>query len=142
METVQGTVNVKWTGARMMQGVDSRGAAISIGYNRHADPPWSAVKPSDLLLLAAASCTAYDVVDILEKQREPLEGLEVLCTGEQQTEPPYNFVTIHIKYIIKGDVKPQKVDRAIKLSEEKYCSVLATLRAGVELSSEYEIQGR
>ncbi|HBX69884.1 MAG TPA: hypothetical protein DEH25_11045 [Chloroflexi bacterium] len=139
METVKGTVNLRWTGARMMLGTDSRGAAIPIGYNREADPPWNAVKPSDLLLLAAASCSAYDVVEILEKQREPLLGLDVQCTGEQITAQPYNFITVHLKYIVKGPVTPQKVERAIQLSEEKYCSVLATLRAGVELSSEYEI---
>ena len=139
METVKATVNLRWAGARMMLGVDSRGATISIGNNRKEDPAWSGVKPSDLLLLSAASCSAYDVVEILEKQREPLEGLDVQCMGEQKTEQPYNFVTIHLKYIVKGLVSPEKVERAIRLSEEKYCSVLATLRPGVELSSEFEI---
>ena len=139
METVKGTVNIRWAGARMMLGVDSRGAAIPIGFNREEDPAWKAVKPSDLLLLAAASCSAYDVVDILQKQREPLEGLDVQCCGEQITEQPYNFVKVHLKYIIKGAVNPQKVERAINLSEDKYCSVLATLRPSLEISSEYEI---
>ena len=139
MDTVKGTVNIKWTGARMMLGVDSRGAAIPIGFNRDADPPWSGVKPSDLLLLAAASCSAYDVVEILQKQREPLEGLDIQCTGEQITEQPYKFVSVQLKYVIKGAVNPKKVERAIQLSEEKYCSVLATLRPSIELSSEFEI---
>ena len=139
METVEGTVNIRWTGARMMMGVDSRGAAIPIGFNRDGDPPWKAVKPSDLLLLAAASCSAYDVVDILEKQREPLEGLDIQCRGEQIAEPPYAFVSVHMKYVIKGDVNPKKVERAIRLSEDKYCSVLATLRPSLKLSSEFEI---
>lgn len=139
METVKGTVNLRWAGSRMMLGVDSRGATIPIGFNRDADPIWSAVKPSDLLLLAAASCSAYDVVEILEKQREPLEGLDVQCTGAQITEQPYKFVTVHLKYIIKGAVNPKKVERAIKLSEDKYCSVLATLRPSLEISSEFEI---
>jgi putative redox protein len=139
METVEAIVNLKWTGARMMLGVDSRGAAIPIGFNRGAEPAWNGVKPSDLLLLAAASCSAYDVVEILEKQREPLEGLDIQCTGEQMTEQPYQFLKVHLKYFIKGDVNPKKVERAIQLSEDKYCSVLATLRPGVEISSEYEI---
>ena len=139
METVKGTVNIKWTGARMMLGVDSRGAAIPIGFNRDAEPAWSAVKPSDLLLLAAASCSAYDVVEILQKQREPLEGLDIQCSGEQITEQPYKFISVHLKYIIKGAVSPKKVERAIRLSEDKYCSVLATLRPSLEISSEFEI---
>jgi putative redox protein len=139
METAIGTVNIRWAGARMMLGVDSRGATIPIGFNREEDPTWNAVKPSDLLLLAAASCSAYDVVDILQKQREPLEGLDVKCSGEQITEQPYKFVRLRLKYIIKGAVNPQKVERAIKLSEDKYCSVLATLRPSLEFSSEYEV---
>jgi len=139
METVKGTVNIRWTGARMMMGIDSRGAAIPIGFNREVDPAWSAVKPSDLLLLAAASCSGYDIVEILEKQREPIEGLDVQCSGEQVIEQPYRFVSVHLEYIIKGDVNPKKVERAIQLSEEKYCSVLATLRPSLEISSEYKI---
>jgi putative redox protein len=139
METVKGSVNIKWAGARMMLGVDSRGAAIPIGYNRDADPTWNGVKPSDLLLLAAASCSAYDVIEILEKQRESVDELNVQCTGEQITEQPYKFVAVHLKYIIRGAVDPKKVERAIRLSEEKYCSVLATLRPSLTLSSEYEI---
>jgi putative redox protein len=139
METVKGTVNIKWAGARMMLGVDSRGATIPIGFNRDADPTWSAVKPSDLLLLAAASCSAYDVVEILQKQREPLDGLDIQCTGEQITEQPYNFISVHLKYLIKGAVDPKKVERAIKLSEDKYCSVLATLRPSLQISSEFEV---
>ncbi len=123
----------------MMLAVDSRGAAIPIGFNRDEDPVWSAVKPSDLLLLAAASCSAYDVVEILDKQREPLEALDIQCSGEQITEQPYNFINVHLKYIIKGAVNPKKVERAIKLSEDKYCSVLATLRPSLEISSEFEI---
>ncbi len=113
METVKGTVNLRWTGARMMLGVDSRGTVIPIGFNRDEDPVWSAVKPSDLLLLAAASCSAYDVVEILDKQREPLEALDIQCSGEQITEQPYNFINVHLKYIIKGAVNAKKVERAI-----------------------------
>jgi putative redox protein len=139
METVKGTVNLKWIGSRMMLGVDSRGAAIPIGYNRETDPGWKGVKPSDLLLLAAASCSAYDVVEILEKQREPLEALHVECVGEQMTEQPYSFISIHLHYVITGNVSPKKVERAIRLSEEKYCSVLSSLRAGVKITSDFEI---
>jgi putative redox protein len=139
MDTVKGTVNLKWTGARMMLGVDSRGAVIPIGFNREAEPNWNAIKPSDLLLLAAASCSAYDVVEILQKQREPLDSLEIECSGVQITEQPYNFTKIHLKYIITGAVNPKKVERAIQLSEDKYCSVLATLRPSLDISSEFEI---
>jgi putative redox protein len=79
------------------------------------------------------------VVDILGKQREPLAGLEVSCTGEQLPEPPYNFTCIHLHYVAKGSVNPAKLARAIQLSEEKYCSVINTLKPTVQVSSDFEI---
>ena len=97
------------------------------------------MKPSDLLLLAAASCSSYDVVNILTKQREPLQDLEVLCTGEQSEEPPYAFSNIHLHYVVKGPVNPKKVEKAIQLSEEKYCSVTNTLKHSVEITHDFEI---
>jgi putative redox protein len=132
------TVTVKWIDGNMMTGMDSNHVPIVIGGFTGA-VKWQGVKPSDLLLLAAASCSTSDVATILIKQREPLEKLEVICTGEQETEPPYQFVTLHLHYMIHGQINPEKLARAIYLSEEKYCSVLATIRSSVTLSSDYEI---
>ncbi len=134
-----GTVTVKWIESNFMSGIDSNGRPLSIGWSRQRQPEWTGVKPSDLLLLAAASCSTYDVVDILTKQREPLDDLEVICHGEQLPEPPYNFTCIHLHYRAKGAVNPTKLARAIQLSEEKYCSVLNTLKPTVQVSSDYEI---
>jgi putative redox protein len=97
------------------------------------------MKPSDLLLLSAASCSTHDVAMILNKQRQPLQGLEVVCTGEQMPEPPFSFTNIHLHYIVKGQCNPEKVARAIQLSEEKYCSILNTLRGTVALTSDFEL---
>lgn len=140
METVAGTVHLNWIGDRMSVGTDSRGQSIVIGHDRRNEPHKVAVKPSDLLLLAAASCSIYDVVTILEKQREPLESLEVTCTGEQMKDIPYTFVSVHLKYFVTGDVDPKKLERAIQLSEEKYCSVISTLKTVVKITSEFEIR--
>jgi putative redox protein len=90
--------------------------------------------------MSAASCSMYDVVTILKKQREPLESLDVYCTGEQASEPPHRFTHIHLQYQFKGKLKQGNVEKAISLSQDKYCSVLATLRNSVEISSDYEIQ--
>lgn len=133
------TVAVKWVESQLMTGMDSRGKSVILGDWRERDPEWEGLKPSDLLLLAAASCSAYDVIMILRKQRQPIEGLEVFCTAEQRPEPPYTFTKIHLHYSIRGSVDSTKVERAIKLSEDKYCSVLNTLRHGVELSSDFEV---
>ena len=134
-----GTVNVKWIESTFMTGIDSNGRPLSIGWSRKREPEWTGVKPSDLLLLAAASCSTYDVVDILTKQREPLDDLEVICSGEQMTEAPYTFTCIHLHYKVKGAVSPNKLARAIQLSEEKYCSVLNTLKPTVKVTSSSEI---
>jgi putative redox protein len=139
MDTIKGTVYVKWVESKFMTGVDSRGTPVELGRSIEREPQWSGLKPSDLLLLSAASCSTYDVLMILEKQREPVEDVEVICVGEQENEPPYRFVSIHIHYKVKGQVKPEKVERAINLSEEKYCSVTNTLKKAVNLSSDFEI---
>jgi putative redox protein len=133
------TVKVRWIEKFMMSVTGSNGHSVVVG--RSPDPQFQyvGIKPSELLLMAAASCSAYDVVDILTKQREPFEDLRVDCSGEQASEPPYTFTKIHLHYEVKGDVNPEKLERAISLSEEKYCSVLATLKFGVSISSDYEI---
>lgn len=134
-----GSVAVKWIESQLMTGVDSYGHPLVIGSWPEQEPAWAGLKPSDLLLLAAASCSAYDVVMILSKQREQLAGLEVVCSGEQAPEPPYAFTHIHLHYVVNGAVNRDKVARAIRLSEEKYCSVLNTLKPTVKLTSDFEL---
>lgn len=133
------TVEVKWIDSQLMVGVDSYGHPLITGSWPEKDPEWSALKPSDLLLLSAASCSGYDVIMILKKQREPIEGLEVICTAEQEAVPPFKFSKLHLHYRVKGNVSLENIGRAIKLSEEKYCSVINTLKPTVEISSDYEI---
>jgi organic hydroperoxide reductase OsmC/OhrA len=87
------------------------------------------MKPPDLLLVSLGSCTAYDVVNILEKKRQRLAGLEVAVTGEQGEEPPWPFRKIHLHYTLRGkELKEKAVQDAIELSEKKYCSISATVR--------------
>ena len=135
-----GTVGVKWLTSKLMTGVDLRGQTVVIGTWAEAEPPWKGIKPSDMLLLAAASCTAHDVVLILERTREPLVGLEVTCTGQQEEQPPYRFTDIHLSYTLYGELDPVKVERSIRLSEDKYCSVINTLKPGVAVTHDYEIK--
>jgi len=134
-----GAVKIRWVEKTMMVGTDSTGNSVVIGRSPENPERFAGIKPSDLLLLAAASCSTYDVVEILTKQREPLEDLQVICDGEQENKPPYTFTRIHLHYVVKGQVNAEKLARAIQLSEEKYCSVIATLRPGVPVSSDFEI---
>lgn len=135
-----GTVALKWIDSELMLGTDSFGHPLVIGSWPEQTPEWAGLKPSDLLLLSAASCSAYDVVMILKKQHEPLVGLEVTCSGTQQPAPPYAFTALHLHYTARGSVNEQKLARAIALSEDKYCSVVNTLRPTVTITSDYEIR--
>ncbi len=131
------TVHVRWIESKLMVGVDSFGRPLVMSSWPERDPQWRGLKPSDLLLLGAASCSMYDVVEILHKQRQPLVGLEVTCTGEQTTEPVYRFTHIHLHYRAVGNVDAAKLEKAIQLSAEKYCSVTNSLN--VEISRDFEI---
>ena len=98
------------------------------------------MKPSELLLSALAGCASVDVVDILAKKRTPLSHLEVQVTAEQDADPPWTFRKIHMLFRIKGEGLTEKnIKQAIALSEEKYCSVAATLRGEAEITTSYEI---
>jgi putative redox protein len=134
-----GTITLRWIEKYLMMLNDSNGHSIVVGRSPDEQFEWLGVKPSDLLLMAVASCSAYDVVQILTKQREPFTDFKVIVQSEQMPEPPYTFTRIHSKYILYGAINPEKLERAIQLSEEIYCSVINTLKPGVPISSEYEI---
>ncbi|RLC62963.1 MAG: peroxiredoxin, partial [Chloroflexi bacterium] len=98
------------------------------------------VSPSQLLLVALGGCTGYDVVSILEKKRQRLTGLEITVTGEQEADPPWAYRKIHVHYEVRGrGLDEGAVHKAIKLSEQKYCSVAATLRHAAEITYDYTI---
>lgn len=139
-------VALKWTGAdsKMFIGRDSFGHVLLSG-SWPSDSPewqeWKAIKPSDLLLLSLASCSAHDLVLILKRQRQAVTDLFVDVDGDQLAEPPYTFTDIHLHYVVEGDnLDPGKVERAINLSEEKYCSVAATIRGVAKITHSFEVK--
>lgn len=134
-----GSITLRWVEGHLMVASDSNGHSVVVGKSPDPDFEWAGIKPSDLLLMAVASCSVYDVVEILTKQREPLENMKVTCEGEQMPEPPYTFTRIHVHYLVRGRVQPERLEKAIALSEDKYCSVISTLRPGVPITSDYEI---
>ena len=134
-----GSVTLRWIEGTLMVANDTNGHSIVIGRSPDPQHTWLGVKPSDLLLMAAASCSAHDVVEIMNKQREPLEDLKIVCTGDQLSDPPYTFTRIHLHYIVTGAVTTEKLEKAIRLSEDKYCSVISSLKPGVPIFSDFEI---
>ena len=104
------------------------------------DEPGQGATPMELLTVALAGCTSMDVVSLLQKMRQPLEGLRVEVHGEKADEYPRRFVSLEVVYYLKGALDEKKVRRAIELSETKYCSVEATLRPAVSISSRYVLE--
>ncbi len=100
------------------------------------------ISPMKLLLLSVAGCTAYDVVMILQKMREPIEGLEVEISGKRREEHPKVYERVHLHYKIHGDVREEKAKRAIELSQDKYCSASAHIKlSGARLTYSFEVIG-
>jgi putative redox protein len=98
------------------------------------------VKPSDMMSMALIGCSSVDVVEILQKQRQELQQLTVTAESTQDDEPPWRFRKIHIHYQAIGkNIDLEKLGKAIKISEEKYCSVYATLKDAIEITHDYEV---
>ena len=137
----QGSVHAKWIEGDLFVGADRNGRPLLIGHDNQREPAWNAVKPSDLLMLGMITCSGLDVVDILAKQHQQLSDFQISATGDQSDEPPYAFSRIQIEYIFRGDhLNPALVQRAVELSENKYCSVMATVRPSCEITTHYRIE--
>jgi putative redox protein len=131
-----GTATVKWIDGKQFIGIDSTNHSVVLSTPGEG----IGIKPSDLLLVAIAACTAVDIVEILEKKRVTLTHLEITATGEQDQDPPWTFRKIRLHYKVGGrNLTDKAVAQAIELSEEKYCSVAATVRATAEITTEFEI---
>ena len=115
-----GQAIVTWLKDKQFMAVDSSRHSVVVSTQDEGNGV--GCKPSELLLVALASCTAVDVVDILTKKRTPLSALEIVVKGEQDASPPWAFRHIHMIYRLRGEkLTPAGVEQAIRLSEEKYC---------------------
>ena len=132
------TTELTWKGEGLL--LDGESARGRVRLSGTGDEPGAGPSPSELLLLAVGGCTAMDVVSILRKMRQPLEGLEVEVRGTKADEHPRRFLAIEVLYRLRGDLSEDRVRRAIELSETRYCAMEATLRGRVELSSRYVIE--
>ncbi len=98
--------------------------------------------PVEALLSSIAACSAMDVVNILEKKRQKIESYRVEVEGDRipPGQWPRPFLSIRVKHILKGQINPDALARAIELTDEKYCSVIATLRQSPKVESVWEIE--
>jgi len=127
------TVELEWEG-----GLRFRGRAGDRELRLDGDSV-SAVSPVEALVLALGGCMASDLVHILVKGRVDVKGVVARLTGERAPEDPRRLVRVDLRFAVRGLVPADKVERAIALSREKYCSVWHSLRPDIAFTTSFEI---
>ena len=132
---------IEWIEGRVFLGTSNSGHGIVIAAPEAPGAKTIAPSPMEYVLLGTGGCTATDVVMILEKGRHDVRGCEVTLDAERPTEDPKVFTKVHFHFKVTGKgLKPDTVERAIKLSHEKYCSAsIMMAKAGAVLSHDFEI---
>lgn len=95
--------------------------------------------PVQTLAFSIAGCMAIDVVAILRKGRHAVTSVDAQLIADRAETEPHRFVSLYLKFLVRGDVPPQAVERAITLSREKYCSVSNTLKDDIEFTTAFEV---
>lgn len=133
-----GKAHIQWVNKGQFIATDSTKHSVVVSMQNEENAV--GMKPSDMLLVALGGCTSIDMVNILRKKRQRLTGLEIEVTGEQDPDPPWAFRDIQVMYTVRGRGLSEKaVSDAIRLAEEKYCSVKASLDKAVEVHTDYRI---
>jgi putative redox protein len=130
---------IKWAEERTFVGETESGHKLVFGNagNNGLKPGPS---PMELVLIGTGGCSAYDVIHILEKGREPVEDCIVELDADRAAEDPKVFTRVHMHFIVKGKgLSPAKVERAIRLSAEKYCSASAMIGKTAKVTHDFEI---
>lgn len=128
---------IHYAGEDLFVGITPSGHAMVLDTNHSRS---SAATPMELLLVALGSCTAVDVISILQKKRERVKDYRVEVRGERRDDYPRSYKRLEVRHILRGsNISERAVAQAIELSEQKYCSVAATLRPTAEIVSSYEI---
>jgi len=122
-------VKTKWIREQQLEAESGSGHRVLIDADKK-----TAASPMELVLVGLCGCTASDVVTILGKKRQPLTSLEIRAEAERAPNPPAVFTAIHLTYRVGGKVAPKAVEDAVRLSEEKYCSVAAMLKKTAKIS--------
>jgi putative redox protein len=131
------TATATWDGDLSFDGLSASGHAVRMDGKGNVTGP----SPMELILVGLAGCTGMDVIDILRKKRQAVAGLVVNVRGTQSDEHPKVYTHIEIEYVVSGrDIDARAVDRAISLSQSKYCPVSAMLGKGATIQCTYRIE--
>ena len=128
-----------WAGGRRFVHRSATGHALVTDTPAEAGGGNTAPTPMELVVIGLAGCTGVDVASILEGMRQPLRALEITAEYERADDHPRVFTRIALRYRLHGDLDPAKVDRAVALSKDKYCSVSAMLGSRVAIEHIVEI---
>lgn len=126
-------VDLEWTGGLRFQARSGESSLVLDGDGQ------AGVSPVQALAMSLAGCMGADVALILQKGRLPLKSLRAHLVGERAVDQPRRFLRIDLKFEVSGDVPADKVERAIALSRERYCSVWHSLRQDIEFTTSFEI---
>jgi putative redox protein len=131
---------IKWVENRIFVGESGTGHAIALGSGGGPDGRSLTPSPMELVLIGLGGCTAYDVVHILEKGREPIEDCIVELDADRAETEPKVFTKVRLRYIVTGrGLDRAKVERAVQLSADKYCSASAMIAKTAEMIHEVEV---
>lgn len=136
------TIKMDWAGGLKFKGESVFGHEILTDAGLASGGEEAGYKPSELLLFGLAGCTGMDVIRILQKQRQDVTAMEVEVTAHHDEQGfPRPFHTFEVKFTVHGNnIEPEKLEKAIALSEEKYCIVGQTIKNAGKVVSSYEIQ--
>ena len=133
-------LSVNWVDGMLMVGKSHSGHSITMDGPVEIGGENLGVRPMEMLLLGVAGCTMIDVVTTLKKMRQDLSHCETKISAERANEHPKVFTDIHIHFIVKGkDLDSKKVDKAITLSAEKYCSASIMLGKTAKITHDFEV---
>ena len=128
-------IELTWIEQQRFLGVDSGKHAVVLSPGGDVG-----VKPAETMLIALAACTAHDVVEILHKQRVQLQQLRVQVVGEQAADPPWAYRRIHLAFQVAADgARVERLEHAVDLALNKYCSVRASLSPDVAVTFAVEL---
>jgi putative redox protein len=140
-EEISVKATVVWKDGMTFEGRTDTGFQVTTAAPLPDGSPPSGPLPMDLVLIALGSCTGMDVAGILRKMRQPFTGLVVETVGERRAEHPKSFNHIEIRYTVRGrGLDPGQVEKAVQLSQERYCSVATMLRSAVQLTYAWNIE--
>ena len=131
---------VKWLDHMSFVGESDSGHSVVMDGPPESGGRNLGVRPMEMVLLGMGGCTAFDVVMILQKARQDISDCVIELSAERSETIPKVYTKIHAHYVVSGkDLNEKQVERAVKLSAEKYCSVSMMLAATVEITHDYEI---